>query len=80
MSWARTCSRCIPRRRIPGRTNNFVYSPAKTQFSHTFDVRVDHRFSDRDTLFARYSFNDVNTYTPGNLPDVSINGKTFGSQ
>ena len=61
-----------------GTTNNFVYSPARTQFSHTFDVRVDHRFSDRDTLFARYSFNDVNTYTPGNLPDVSINGKTFG--
>ena len=61
-----------------GTTNNFVYSPARTQFSHTFDVRVDHHFSDRDTLFARYSFNDVNTYTPGSLPDVSINGKTFG--
>ena len=61
-----------------GTTNNFVYSPASTQFSHTFDVRVDHHFSDRDSLFARYSFNDVNTYTPGSLPDVSINGKTFG--
>ena len=63
----------------PGTTNNFVYSPVRTQFSHTFDVRADHRFSDRDSLFVRYSFNDVNTYTPGNLPDVSINGKTFGS-
>ena len=63
----------------PGTTNNFVYSPARTQFSHTFDVRGDHRFSERDNLFARYSFNDVNTYTPGNLPDVSVNGKTFGS-
>ena len=62
-----------------GTQNNFVYSPARTQFSHTFDVRVDHHFSDRDTLFARYSFNDANTYTPGNLPDVSINGNTFGS-
>jgi len=62
-----------------GATNNFVYSPARTQFSHTFDVRVDQHFSDRDTLFARYSFDDVSTYIPGNLPDVSINGKTFGS-
>jgi Carboxypeptidase regulatory-like domain len=61
-----------------GTTNNFVYSPADTQFSNTFDVRVDHHFSDRDTLFARYSFNDVNTYTPASLPDVSIDGKTFG--
>src|SRR5208337_5405469 len=60
-----------------GTTNNFVYSPVRTQFSHTFDVRVDHHFSDRDTLFVRYSFNDVNTYTPGSLPDVFINGKTF---
>ena len=58
--------------------NNFVYSPARTQFSHTFDVRVDHHFSDQDSLFARYSFNDVNTNTPSNLPDVSIHGKTFG--
>jgi hypothetical protein len=62
-----------------GTNNNFVYSPVRTQFSHTFDVRVDHHFSDRDTLFTRYSFNDVSTYTPGNLPDVSLNGNTFGS-
>jgi len=62
-----------------GTTNNFVYTPVTTQFSHIFDVRVDYHFSDRDTLFARYSFNDVSTYTPGNLPNVSINGKTFGS-
>ena len=60
-----------------GTKNNFVYSPARTQFSHLFDVRLDHHFSDRDTLFARYSFNDVNTFTPGNLPDVSINGNDF---
>jgi len=59
--------------------NNFVYSPVTTQFSHTFDVRVDHHFSNRDALFARHSINDVSTYTPGNLPDVSISGKTFGS-
>ena len=78
VSWARTCSRCIPAPTSSGTTNNFVYSPARTQFSHTFDVRVDHHFSDRDTLFARYSFNDVNTYTPGSLPNVSIDGKTFG--
>jgi len=61
-----------------GTTNNFVYSPADTQFSNTFDVRIDHHFSDRNTLFARYSFDDVNTNTPGSLPVVSINGKTFG--
>jgi len=54
-----------------GRVNNFVYSPTNAQFSHTFDSRVDHRFSERDNLFARYTFNDVTTFTPGSLPPVS---------
>ena len=67
-----------PKPTSSGTTNNFVSSPANTQFSHTFDVRVDRHFLHRDTLFARYSFNDVDTYTPGNFPDVSINGNTFG--
>ena len=67
-----------PRPMSSATINNFVYSPARTQFSHTFDVRVDHRFSDQDSLFGRYSFNDVNTNTPGSLPNVSIDGKTFG--
>ena len=34
-----------PRPMSSGTINNFVYSPARTQFSHTFDVRVDHHFS-----------------------------------
>ena len=54
-----------------GLVNNFVYSPNSTQFSHTFDVRVDHRFSEQDNLFGRYTFNDVKTFTPGSLPPVN---------
>ena len=50
---------------------NFVYSPNSTQFSHTFDVRVDQRFSEQDNLFGRYTFNDVTTFTPGGLPPVN---------
>ena len=46
--WARTCSRCIPLRRIPGRTTTLSTLLPRTQFSHTFDVRADHHFSDRD--------------------------------
>ena len=32
------------------------------------DVRVDNRFSDTNTLFVRYSFNNTNTIIPGALP------------
>jgi len=55
----------------PGRVNNFVYSPNSTQFSHTFDVRVDQRFSEKNSFFGRYTFNDVTSFTPGSLPPVN---------
>ena len=43
----------------------------RTQNSGTADVRVDHRFNDSNTLFARYSYNNVDTFTPGALPAVN---------
>ncbi len=52
-------------------SNNFTYSPNRTQFSNTFDVRVDHKLSEKDSLFARYSFNNVNTFTPPGLPEIN---------
>ncbi|HVW86700.1 MAG TPA: carboxypeptidase-like regulatory domain-containing protein, partial [Bryobacteraceae bacterium] len=52
----------------PGLVNNFTYIPLKTQDNDTFDVRVDHRFSDANTFFARYSFNNTNTVIPKGCP------------
>jgi hypothetical protein len=54
-----------------GTSNNFTYSPNRTQNSDTFDARVDRSFSDRNRFFARYSFNNVSTYTPDALPVVN---------
>lgn len=54
-----------------GLVNNFVLSPNKTQRDDEFDARIDHRLSDRDSLFGRYSFNDTNTLTPGQLGIVN---------
>ncbi len=48
--------------------NNYTMSPPKRQTDDTFDVRIDHRFSDSDILFARYSFNDTSTTIPPSLP------------
>lgn len=52
------------------------YSGAGTgyNFSHTADVRIDHKFDPRDSIFARFSFNKVSAFTPGQLPDVKIDG------
>lgn len=54
--------------------NNYAFEGTRTQNSKTFDTRIDQHFSDSNTLFARYSFNNVDTYTPGNLPRVTVGG------
>jgi len=54
--------------------SNFVSSPGRPQDAHTFDVRIDHRFTDKTTFFSRYSFNDVATFQPTGFPDTTVNG------
>ncbi len=56
----------------PALTNNFTSNQTYTQNSTTSDVRVDQHFSDKDSFYARYSFNNVATITPGGLPAATI--------
>src|SRR5262252_8825228 len=53
--------------------SNFVTSPVRPQDAHTFDVRIDHHFSDKTNFFSRYSFNDVSTFQPTGFPDTTVN-------
>jgi len=48
-------------------TNNYITSPNKTQSSNTYDARVDHRLNPNNQLFARFSYNAVDTFTPPGL-------------
>lgn len=50
--------------------NNFTMSPSKKQRDDGFDARIDQYFSEKDTFFGRYSFNDTNTEQPPQLPAV----------
>ena len=54
-------------------SNNYITSPHRTQFSNSFDVRVDHKFNDHNLFFGRYDYNKVNTFTP---PGLGINAAT----
>jgi outer membrane receptor protein involved in Fe transport len=54
----------------PGLANNYSSVTDRTQNLDTTDFRVDHRFSGNNSLFARYSYNRVNTFTPGACPIV----------
>jgi len=51
-----------------GLVNNYTYQPLKEQNNDTFDGRVDYRFSDANTAFVRYSFNNTNTVIPPGCP------------
>lgn len=56
----------------PGSTTNFYsYSPRRTQNLDTIDTRADYHISDRDSFFARYTYNKTITNTPGELPPVN---------
>ena len=56
----------------PGTLNNFTIAPLRTQGSKTVDLRIDQHFSDTDTLFGRFSINNVTTLTPADFPAVNI--------
>ena len=48
-----------------GLASNFTTNVTREQKSDTFDVRVDHRFNNNQSIYARYSNNGVETMVPG---------------
>lgn len=58
--------------------NNFLFDPNRIQFSTTADGRIDHHFNENNSIYARYTLNNVSTDIPNNLPSVNVNG-TFVS-
>jgi hypothetical protein len=52
-------------------SNNFTISPNITQNYNTYGARIDHRLNDHNQLFARFSYNSVNTFTPPNFGTVN---------
>ncbi len=48
--------------------NNFLYSPLFIDNGDAFDVKVDHKFSEADSAFGRYSQSTDSLSEPGVLP------------
>jgi outer membrane receptor protein involved in Fe transport len=48
--------------------NNFLFNPTRSVTEDAFDVKVDHRFTDKDSAFVRYSQARDNILQPGTLP------------
>jgi hypothetical protein len=52
----------------PGTITNFASVPARTLNEGKFDVRIDHNFSSKDSLFARFSYDQAVSFIPGGSP------------
>ncbi|HEX5966673.1 MAG TPA: carboxypeptidase regulatory-like domain-containing protein [Pyrinomonadaceae bacterium] len=55
-------------------TNNFAQIRPSTNNSNGFQVRIDHRFSDNDNIFFRYTQQNVTVFNP-----IGNEGSTAGS-
>jgi len=47
---------------------NFSDVPVRSLNEASFDVRLDHNFSSKDSVFARFSYDQANSYVPGGGP------------
>jgi hypothetical protein len=57
---------------------NFADSPVRKLDETKFDVRLDHNFSNSDSLFARFSYDQASSYVPGGAPGFAEQN-AFGS-
>ncbi len=53
---------------LPGRVNNFFYSPVSQNDTDQIDTRIDHNFTQNHRLFGRYSRRRTDRVNPGSLP------------
>ncbi len=64
----------FPQANQAGLINNFTANRLNTENIHTFDVRIDHHFSDNDHVFARYSFGNTTRHKPGPFEGAADGG------
>jgi len=62
----------------PALNYNYVNQPVRKLNEGTGDIRVDHNFSSKDTIFARFSYDQATNFVPGGSPTwAEVNA--FGS-
>ncbi|MBI3697833.1 MAG: TonB-dependent receptor, partial [Acidobacteria bacterium] len=59
-------------------TRNFIFNPAIAQRTDQLDVRLDQNLGASDRIFFKYSYDDTNLISPGNLPSPASAGVPIG--
>jgi Carboxypeptidase regulatory-like domain len=58
---------------------NLVSEPVRKLDETKFDIRLDHTFSAKDNVFARFSYDDADSYVPGGFDGSFAEANAFGS-
>jgi hypothetical protein len=58
---------------------NYLADPVQTTHRANFDVRIDHKFSDRNNIFGRFSFENQPSYIPSAFQSTGGDGGGFFS-
>jgi hypothetical protein len=53
---------------------NYVNEPVRKLNEGEFDIRLDHNFSSRDSMFARFSYDQAYSFVPGGSPGFAEQG------
>jgi hypothetical protein len=69
----------FPAPNAPGLFNNFVFTPKQRRDSDQYDARLDHRLSERNSLFGHSAIQDVRFLKPAPLGDAGGCCQGFGS-
>ncbi len=59
---------------------NYANVPVRSLNEGKFDVRLDHNFSSKDSVFARFSYDQAVSYVPGGSPGFAEQGAFASSQ
>jgi hypothetical protein len=58
----------LPNANNPSLGYNYVNQPVRKLNEGEFDIRLDHNFSDKDSAFARFSYDQATSFVPGGSP------------
>lgn len=59
-------------------SNNFLFNPVRRNNQDSFDIRVDHQLTSKDSLFATFSFGNVDSHVPDPFPGDAGGGNFTG--
>jgi Carboxypeptidase regulatory-like domain len=59
---------------------NYTNQPVRKLNEGEFDIRVDHNFSSKDSVFARFSYDQATSFVPGGSPGFAEAGAFASTQ